>query len=187
MVIDGYMVPMREARVVTESELAEMFSNLAQVVKSCTEMMNALVLRQLDSQTGLVDRIGDVLLRELPKLRDFGPFCANMSRSVQFIVEKRKVSQPFAEKLVECQRHEYFRNLDLNSYLLKPMQRITKVPLLIKGILKYTTAEHADHQDLVQAEAVSQEILLFINTQCGVSDERRKLERMQGKLNFDLT
>ena len=76
--------------------------------------------------------------------------------------------------------------MDLNSFLLKPMQRITKIPLLVKGILKYTNISHADYSQLLQAEAISQEILLFINTKCGEADEKRKLEKIQGKLNFDL-
>ncbi len=70
--------------------------------------------------------------------------------------------------------------------MLKPMQRITKIPLLVKNILKHTRRDFPDYNDLSMAEAVSQEILLYVNNKCGEADERRKLEKTQQKLNSDL-
>lgn len=185
MVLDGYVKVLRESRVLTEAETNTIFSNLARVVEISTQFSSALNERQM-STNGVVDRVGDILLRELPTLREFAPFCSNLAGAVQFIQEKKKQSSVFAEKLLECSKNPYFGNMDLNSYILKPMQRITKVPLLIKGIMKHTPKDSPDYADLVQAEAVSQEILLYINTKCGESDERRKLEKIQKKLNNDL-
>ncbi|KAI3637699.1 hypothetical protein MIR68_004348 [Amoeboaphelidium protococcarum] len=185
-VLTGYVQPLKDSRVLSSLELQEIFSNLQQIVDIAQVFHRDLTERQKTSGI-VIESVGDILLKNLPSLREFAPFCANMSRSIQYILDKKKVSQPFCDKLAECSKNKIFKNMDLNSFLLKPMQRVTKIPLLIKGILKYTKHDSPDFQNLMEAESISQEILLFINNRCGESDERRKLEKIQGKVNFDLT
>ena len=48
--------------------------------------------------------------------------------------------------------------MPLSSFLLKPMQRITKYPLLIGKILEYTPPDHPDHQNIKDALAKASEL-----------------------------
>jgi len=47
-------------------------------------------------------------------------------------LEKKKDKEPFASILKECESHSELNKLPLNSYLIKPVQRVTKYSLLLK-------------------------------------------------------
>ncbi len=50
--------------------------------------------------------------------------------------------------------------LDLESYLIKPMQRVTKYPLLLKEILKHTEPAHPDYAALDKCYTRIAEVVL---------------------------
>jgi len=83
------------------------------------------------------------------------------------------------------------RNLDLSSYLLVPMQRITRYPLLIKQILQYTEPD----QDKAQTEGalhMAERILDTINEAIREQEGRAKLKTLSqglwiGHGQLDLT
>lgn len=69
--------------------------------------------------------------------------------------------------------------MDLESHLLKPMQRVTKMPLLLRQILKYTPENHPDRLDLIEAARVIDDILAKINTAAGARAEAARLHQAQ--------
>ncbi len=52
---------------------------------------------------------------------------------------------------------------DLNSLLLKPIQRVLKYPLLLQELIKNTEPQHEDFDDLNQALATMQHVASYIN------------------------
>ena len=52
---------------------------------------------------------------------------------------------------------------DLDSLLIKPMQRLTKYPNLIAQLLQYTPANHPDREPLMRARITLEEAILDIN------------------------
>jgi hypothetical protein len=52
---------------------------------------------------------------------------------------------------------------DLNSLLLKPIQRVLKYPLLLQELIKNTDETHEDYQDLVRALKCMQDVASYIN------------------------
>ena len=55
----------------------------------------------------------------------------------------------FREYLRRLESDKCCQNLNIQSFLLLPMQRITRLPLLILAILNRTPLDHPDH-DLVE-------------------------------------
>ena len=51
----------------------------------------------------------------------------------------------FREYLKRLESHKKCQNLSMQSFLLLPMQRITRMPLLILAILNRTPLNHPDH------------------------------------------
>ena len=45
-----------------------------------------------------------------------------------------------------------FRYLDIESYLVKPVQRLPKYVLLLRDLLKHTDLDHPDHENLLKSE-----------------------------------
>ena len=65
------------------------------------------------------------------------------------------------------------------------MQRVTKMPLLVKRILKDTAEADVDFTDLVEAVHVIEDVLVVINQKCGETAEEIKLEKFHVQLIED--
>ncbi len=61
-------------------------------------------------------------------------YCLSYS-SVLDIIEECQKSSDLAKVFVECRRDDPHR-LDISDYLIKPIQRLTKYPLLFKQAMK---------------------------------------------------
>ena len=79
----------------------------------------------------------------------------------------------FREYLKRLESHKRCQALNMQSFLLLPMQRITRLPLLILAIINRTPLDHPDHQ-LVENTLRSVQKLV---TKC--NDGARKMERTE--------
>jgi hypothetical protein len=185
MVLEAYWKPLCEHRILGESDIEAVFANLPEIHSLSQKFAKKLQERQIE-MNGIIEDFGDLLVEHLPIWTRFEPFCSRLSIAAAVIQEKKKSSPAFANLLSEAMKNTYFGKMDLNSYLLKPMQRLTKIPLLIKGILKHTPAKHSDYELLIQAESIAEKVLTRVNIACGEVEERRKLEMYQERLAVDL-
>ena len=77
-------------------------------------------------------------------------------------LEKKKDKEPFASVLKECESHTELNKLPLNSYLIKPVQRVTKYSLLLKEVMKHCSPDHPDALTIPEAMAKIQVFLLLL-------------------------
>jgi hypothetical protein len=68
--------------------------------------------------------------------------------------------------------------LGLNAYLIKPVQRVCKYPLLLKELLKYTPESHIDFSDLTEACEAMQKGCLKLN------ERKREIDNMSHYLTI---
>jgi hypothetical protein len=77
------------------------------------------------------------------------------------------------------------RQLDIGSYLLEPMQRITRYPLLIKQILHYTEKSSVDSQELVECLSMAESLLKRANEAAREQDSNARMSELQNQINFE--
>mgnify|MGYP002716649594 CR=1 FL=1 len=70
-------------------------------------------------------------------------------------------------------------HLPLSSYLIKPMQRITKYPLLIEKILHHTPPNHGDYNDCQKTLEFARKFCIDLNETCRKTDNFDKLHWVQ--------
>ena len=75
-------------------------------------------------------------------------------------------------------------HLPISSYLLKPMQRITKYPLLIEKLFDSTPQSHPDHRDCNQALNFAKSFCKEINEACRKTENFDKLIWLQKHINI---
>lgn len=113
-------------------------------------------LRELEQYTDCPELVGRCFLERMTDLEIYEKYCHNKPRSESLW---RQCSD--CAFFQECQK-KLEHKLGLDSYLLKPVQRITKYQLLLKEMLKYSkTCEGAD--DLQQALTSILGILKAVN------------------------
>lgn len=71
---------------------------------------------------------------QLPKMKVYVRFCSCQLTAASTLQDLQENSEDFREVSRLCQRDPRTKGLPLSSFLIKPMQRITKYPLLIKKV-----------------------------------------------------
>ncbi|XP_012520717.1 PREDICTED: proto-oncogene DBL isoform X2 [Propithecus coquereli] len=105
-----------------------LFGNMAEIY----EFHNSIFMSSLENCTDAPERVGPCFLERKDDFQMYAKYCQNKPRS-ETIWKKYSECAFFQE----CQRKLNHR-LGLDSYLLKPVQRITKYQLLLKELLKYS-------------------------------------------------
>ncbi|XP_054978329.1 proto-oncogene DBL isoform X3 [Sorex araneus] len=105
-----------------------LFGNMAEIY----EFHNNIFMNSLENCMNAPERVGPCFLERKDDFKIYAIYCQNKPRS-------EAVWKKFSECAFfqECQRKLKHR-LGLDSYLLKPVQRITKYQLLLKELLKYS-------------------------------------------------
>uniref|UniRef100_A0A9L0I7C8 MCF.2 cell line derived transforming sequence n=1 Tax=Equus asinus TaxID=9793 RepID=A0A9L0I7C8_EQUAS len=105
-----------------------LFGNMAEIY----EFHNNIFMSSLENCVDAPERVGPCFLKRKDDFQMYANYCQNKPRS-EAIWKKYSECAFFQE----CQRKLKHR-LGLDSYLLKPVQRITKYQLLLKELLKYS-------------------------------------------------
>ncbi|XP_051473496.1 guanine nucleotide exchange factor DBS isoform X1 [Apus apus] len=93
---------------------------------------NRIFLRELENYMEYPELVGRCFLDQMEDFQIYEKYCQNKPRS-------ESLWRQFSDSAFfqECQR-KLDHKLSLDSYLLKPVQRITKYQLLLKEMLKYS-------------------------------------------------
>ncbi|KAK0227784.1 hypothetical protein IW262DRAFT_1445704 [Armillaria fumosa] len=167
------------------------FANVEDILITNTTFMSALEERQKDCRL-YIDKIGDVLQSHMSNMAVYMEYCVNQSNAIKVLQSLRDSRPDLAARLQHLRDDPAARNLDLSSYLLIPMQRITRYPLLVKQILHYTEPGGAEHIAIVYSLRAAERILAHINETIREQEGRETLREISqhlwiGQGRLDLT
>ncbi|XP_027012030.2 guanine nucleotide exchange factor DBS isoform X5 [Tachysurus fulvidraco] len=129
-----------------------LFGNMAEIY----HFHNKTFLRELEAYTDCPELVGRCFLERMTDLQIYEKYCQNKPRSESLW---RQCSD--CAFFQECQK-KLEHKLGLDSYLLKPVQRITKYQLLLKELLKYSKGCEGS-EDLQEALSSILGILKAVN------------------------
>ncbi|XP_019952588.1 proto-oncogene DBL isoform X1 [Paralichthys olivaceus] len=108
-----------------------LFGNMPEIY----QFHSRIFLQDLQSCLEAPERVGACFLQRKEKFQVYERYCQNKPRSE--LLWRQCSDSPFFQ---ECQK-KLDHKLGLDSYLLKPVQRLTKYQLLLKELLKHCTEE----------------------------------------------
>ncbi|NXK79274.1 MCF2 protein, partial [Amazona guildingii] len=129
-----------------------LFGNMPEIY----DFHNKIFLHSLESCLGAPERVGFCFLDRVEDFQMYEKYCQNKPRSESLW---RQCSE--STFFQECQR-KLEHKLGLDSYLLKPVQRLTKYQLLLKELLKYSTSCDGV-QELQEALVAMLDLLKSVN------------------------
>eukprot|EP00158_Paraphelidium_tribonemae_P008664 Partr_v1_DN28645_c0_g1_i1_m49528 putative nucleotide exchange factor len=161
--LQKYMRDLQSAEVLSKSSIIQIFSNLNALVDF--ERKFLIALEDVCMQEPSKQYIGRLFINSEKGFAVYGPFCANHQTAADTIATHR-------EDLEMVPGIEPTR--ELPSYLIKPIQRVCKFPLLIRELSKYTPEEYTDlHIELRRAQEAMERVTAAIN------EARRREENQQ--------
>ncbi|XP_069829177.1 intersectin-2 isoform X4 [Dendropsophus ebraccatus] len=186
LVVEVFQKPMAESGVLTEAEMAMIFVNWKELIMSNTKLLKALRVRKKTGGEKMpVDMIGDILVTELSHMQAYIRFCSCQLNGAALLQFKTDESQEFKDFLKRLATDPRCKGMPLSSFLLKPMQRITRYPLIIKNILENTAETHRDHGHLRDALERSEELCSQVNEGVREKENSDKLEWIQAHVQCD--
>ena len=135
MVKEIFFDPMKEAHVLTEEEMGKVVVNWDDLIRCSSDLLKAFLVR-LRTSGAVVRNVGDVLANQIPELTPHIRWCSCQLNACTLLQQKSSDPQ-FREFEQKCMKDTRTGGLPLSSFLLKPMQRVTKYPLLIKRVSTY--------------------------------------------------
>ncbi|XP_027147610.1 guanine nucleotide exchange factor DBS isoform X2 [Larimichthys crocea] len=133
-VLEGYAAEMDNpamAHLIPNTLLSKkdvLFGNMSEIY----QFHKRTFLKELEAYTDCPELVGRCFLERMKDLQIYEAYCQNKPRSESLW---RQCSD--CAFFQECQK-KLEHKLGLDSYLLKPVQRITKYQLLLKELLKYS-------------------------------------------------
>src|SRR3990167_7616875 len=101
-------------------------------------------------------------------------FCANQPK-LTTALDRLQKNPAFAAFLAQCMTNEECRGLTLFSFLIKPIQRICKYPLLLKDLLKHTPSAHSDYEKLESALQKIECVVSYDNERKRIAENLQKI------------
>jgi len=161
IIIELYIEPLKNNNIISKKDLNTLFSNVEQIYGVNKELLSLFEKRQKENP--YVDEIGDIWLTMNEYLKMYLLYCSNYAYALTKLENLKSSSKNFTKFLNTQFQKPQSRCLHLDSFLIKPVQRICKYPLLLKEIIKYTDESSKDYKNLKDGYAKLQTVVTVVN------------------------
>ncbi|KAM5253935.1 intersectin-2 isoform 4-T6 [Hipposideros larvatus] len=186
LVVEVFQKRMAESGFLTEGEMALIFVNWKELIMSNTKLLKALRVRKKTGGEKMpVQMIGDILAAELSHMQAYIRFCSCQLNGAALLQQKTDEDTDFKDFLKKLASDPRCKGMPLSSFLLKPMQRITRYPLLIRSILENTPENHVDHSSLKLSLERAEELCSQVNEGVREKENSDRLEWIQAHVQCE--
>ncbi|XP_062971974.1 intersectin-2 isoform X2 [Elgaria multicarinata webbii] len=186
LVVEVFQKQMAEAGCLSEAEMGLIFVNWKELIMSNAKLLKALRIRKKTGGEKMpVQMIGDILAAELSHMQAYIRFCSCQLNGATLLQQKTDEEPEFKDFLKKLASDPRCKGMPLSSFLLKPMQRITRYPLLIKSILENAPESHPDHNNLKLALERAEELCSQVNEGVREKENSERLEWMQSHVQCE--
>ncbi|XP_060139089.1 rho guanine nucleotide exchange factor 12 isoform X2 [Zootoca vivipara] len=175
--------------ILPHSDLRKIFSNVEDILQlhaGLNEQMKAVRKR---NETSVIDQIGEDLLTwfsgagEEKMKQATGTFCSNQPFALEVIKSRQKKDSRFQTFVQDAESNPLCRRLQLKDIIPTEMQRLTKYPLLLDNIAKYS--EQPEEKEKVKKAADHcRQILNYVNQAVKEAENKQHLEDYQRRLDL---
>ncbi|XP_058044496.1 rho guanine nucleotide exchange factor 26 isoform X1 [Ahaetulla prasina] len=156
----------------TKTESHHLFSNITDVCEASKKFFTELEERHRSNI--FIDDISDIVEKHATSTFDpYIKYCTNEVYQQRTLQKLLATNPSFKEVLSRIETQEECRNLPMISFLILPMQRVTRLPLLMDTICQKTQKDSPKHEVCKRAlKAVSKLVRLC-------NEGARKMERTE--------
>ncbi|XP_039352297.1 rho guanine nucleotide exchange factor 12 isoform X5 [Mauremys reevesii] len=183
-----YQRVLREG-ILTPSDLRKIFSNLEDILLLHTGLNDQMKAVRKRNETSVIDQIGEDLLTwfsgagEENLKQATATFCSNQPFALEVIKSRQKKDSRFQTFVQDAESNPLCRRLQLKDIIPTEMQRLTKYPLLLDNIAKYS--ERPEEKEKVKKAADHcRQILNYVNQAVKESENKQRLEDYQRRLDL---
>ncbi|XP_034034214.1 T-lymphoma invasion and metastasis-inducing protein 1 isoform X2 [Thalassophryne amazonica] len=170
--IECYLTPLQKETFLTQDELDILFGNLWEMVEFQVEFLKTLEdgirlvpdlnkLEKVEQFKKVLFSLGGSFLYYADRFKIYSAFCASHTK-VPKVLSKAKTDPDFKAFLDERNPRQQHSST-LESYLIKPIQRVLKYPLLLRELHSLTDPDSEEHYHLDVAMKAMNKVASHIN------------------------
>lgn len=179
----------KRENLLTPAETRSVFSNLEEILQlhvGLKEQMKAVKKRY---GTSVIEQIGDDVLGWFGGQEEEGlkqavaTFCSNQPFALEMIKSRQKKDPKFLMFVQDAESNPLCRRLQLKDIIPTEMQRLTKYPLLLDNIAKYSD-QPEEKKKVKKAAEHCRAILNHVNQAVQEAENKQRLEDYQRRLDL---
>lgn len=156
----------------TKTESHHLFSNITDVCEASKKFFTELEARHQNNI--FIDDISDIVEKHTASTFDpYVKYCTNEVYQQRTLQKLLATNPSFKEVLSRIESHEDCRNLPMISFLILPMQRVTRLPLLMDTICQKTPKDSPKYETCKRALKEVSKLVRLCN------EGARKMERTE--------
>ncbi|XP_051482227.1 rho guanine nucleotide exchange factor 26 [Apus apus] len=156
----------------TKTESHHLFSNITDVYEASKKFFKELEARHQNNI--FIDDISDIVEKHASSTFDpYVKYCTNEVYQQRTLQKLLATNPAFKEVLSRIESHADCRNLPMISFLILPMQRVTRLPLLMDTICQKTPKDSPKYENCKQALKEVSKLVRLCN------EGARKMERTE--------
>lgn len=170
--------------IVKEEVLEGIFLNLELIVN-----VNVQLLDGLEQRLGNWSNqqcVGDVFMTLAPFLKSYAQYCNRFEESNQVLHNTLEGNSKFKRFVKKGVKNARCKGLDLESFLIMPVQRIPRYILLLRDMLKHTDPAHPDYATLQQSIEVMSAVAKGVNDSVARFQRSAKLVSIEQELCIEI-
>uniref|UniRef100_A0A8C6PSV8 TIAM Rac1 associated GEF 2 n=1 Tax=Nothobranchius furzeri TaxID=105023 RepID=A0A8C6PSV8_NOTFU len=175
-----YLKPLQNETFLPQDEMESLFGSLPEMLDFQRVFLQTLEERIASSPDfstletpsqfkKLLFSLGGSFLYYADHFKLYSGFCANHIK-VQQVLKRAKTDQAFKEFL-DARNPTKQHSSTLESYLIKPVQRVLKYPLLLRELVSLTDADSEEHYHLSEALKAMEKVASHINEMQKIYEE----------------
>ncbi|XP_067203017.1 protein still life, isoform SIF type 1 isoform X4 [Linepithema humile] len=178
--LENYLEPLKRETFLSNAEINALFGNIQEIVTFQRQFLQNLEhsieleadFNNFDHPSqfkGVLFSIGSAFLYYVNHFKLYSSFCASHSKAQKVLHpnEGNQALQEFLQARNPRQQH----SSTLESYLIKPIQRILKYPLLLQQLRNLTDERSEEHQHLIEALKGMEKVAEHINEMQRIHEE----------------
>ncbi|KAM6211252.1 spermatogenesis-associated protein 13 isoform 2-T2 [Sarcoramphus papa] len=167
--VRGYIRQCRKhTGMFTAAQLSTIFGNIEDIYKFQRKFLKDLE-KQYNKEEPHLSEIGSCFLQHQEGFAIYSEYCNNHP-SACIELSKLMKQGKYRHFFEACRLLQQMIDIAIDGFLLTPVQKICKYPLQLAELLKYTTQEHSDYNNIKAAyEAMK-------NVACLINERKRRLE-----------
>ncbi|XP_076621931.1 guanine nucleotide exchange factor still life isoform X6 [Colletes latitarsis] len=178
--LENYLEPLKRETFLSNAEINALFGNIQEIVTFQRQFLQNLdhaIEMEADFNNfdhpsqfkGVLFSIGSAFLYYVNHFKLYSSFCASHSKAQKVLHpnEGNQALQEFLQARNPRQQH----SSTLESYLIKPIQRILKYPLLLQQLRNLTDERSEEHVHLIEALKGMEKVAEHINEMQRIHEE----------------
>ncbi|XP_036392299.1 T-lymphoma invasion and metastasis-inducing protein 1-like isoform X1 [Megalops cyprinoides] len=178
--IERYLTPLQKESFLTQDELDVLFGNLAEMVEFQVEFLKTLEdgtrlvpdlekLERVDQFKKVLFSLGGSFLYYADRFKIYSAFCASHTKVPKVLVKAK--TDPDFKAFLDARNPKQQHSSTLESYLIKPIQRVLKYPLLLRELYSLTDPDSEEHYHLDVAVKAMNKVASHINEMQKIHEE----------------